>query len=54
MICDILFATAITKVPEVELQKKKSPHELRKACCDRYRKIKSNIEDAWKTDFLER
>ena len=53
-ICEVSFATAMTKVPELELQKKKSPNELRKARRDRYRKVKANIEDAWKTDSLER
>ena len=53
-ICEVSFATAMTKVPEIELQKKKSPNELRKARRDRYRKVKCNIEDAWKTDSLER
>ena len=53
-ICEVSFATAMTKVPELELQKKKSPNELRKTRRDRYRKVKSNIEDAWKTDSLER
>jgi len=53
-ICEVSFATAMTKVPEIELQKKKSPNELRKARRDRYRKVKSHIEDAWKTDSLER
>lgn len=53
-ICKVLFATAMTKVPEIELQKKKSPNELCKARRDRDRKVKCNIEDAWKTDTLER
>ena len=53
-ICKISFATAMTKVPELELQRKKSPNELRKARRARYRKVKSNIEDTWKTDSLER
>lgn len=52
--CKVSFATAMTKVPELELQKKKSPNELRKNGRARYRKVKSNIEDAWKTDSLER
>ena len=53
-ICEVSFATAMTKVPEIELQKKKSPNELREARRERYRKAKCNIEDAWKTDSLER
>ena len=53
-ISEVLFATAMTKVPEIELYKKKPPKERRKARPDRYRKVKSNIEDAWKTDSLER
>lgn len=53
-ICEVPFAAAIAKVPELGLQKRKSPNELRKERRDRYRKAKSKIEDAWKADSLER
>ena len=53
-ICHVPFATAITQVPELEIQKKKSPNDLRKARRQSYKKAKAKIEDAWKSDSLER
>ena len=53
-ICNVPFATAISKISELQLQKKKSPNEVRKARRERYRKVKQKIEDAWRTDSLER
>ena len=53
-ICDVPFATTITQVPELKLQKKKSPNDLREARRQRYKKAKAKIEDAWKCDSLER
>ena len=53
-VCNVPFATAISKIPELELQKKKSPDEVRRARRERYRKAKQKIEDAWRIDSLER